>query len=114
VLDKVGVVWANRFKKLREMIFGRLRLALEVTFSSRCALLDRVASFLIVATITSYYGDTSGCGFCPFLLPLGPFLVPLMAASVSAARPPLAAASTLPRTKATPTASSLEACRVAP
>jgi hypothetical protein len=85
------VVQIGHSEKFLEMIFGRLSLALEVTFRSRYALLANVVGFLIIVVIAGYYGDMMGHRFCPFLLPLAPFRVPLAVALVGTARPPLAA-----------------------
>jgi hypothetical protein len=66
-------VRACHFEKFLEMIFGRLCVVLEVTFSCRYALLTRVTDFLIAATIADHYGYVMGLSLWPFLATLGTF-----------------------------------------
>jgi hypothetical protein len=66
-------VWAHRSDKFLEMIFWRLCLAFEVTFSRRYRLLAGVTASLVVATIAGYYGDMEGSPLLPFLAALGAF-----------------------------------------
>jgi hypothetical protein len=106
------VIQTGRFATFLKIIFGQLSLPLEVELGSRYTLLIRVIGFLIAAATIGCYDDMMGSLFLPFLPPLMPFLVPLMVALVGAVQPPLATAPALPRTKAAPTASFPEACRV--
>jgi hypothetical protein len=107
------VVRTGHFEKFLKMIFGRLSLALEVTFGSCHTLLTGITGFLITDAIAGFYGDATGHHSCPFLPHLAPFLVLLVVALVGIAWPLLAATSVLPRMKAAPIASSPEACQVA-
>jgi hypothetical protein len=106
------VVRVGHFEKFLEMVLRLSPLALEVVLGDSDILLSRVASFLVIAIIMGHNSDVPGAPIMPFFLPLAPFLALLMVALDGAARLPLTVAFTLPRTKAAPTASLQEACRV--
>jgi hypothetical protein len=86
---------------------------LEIALGGRDIPLVGVVSFSSPPSSLATTAMHRGCHFYPFLPPLAPFLMPLAMALNGATQPPLAAAFVLPRMKAVPTASSLEACQVA-
>jgi hypothetical protein len=104
MLDRVREVWEGCLEKFLEMIFGRSCLELK----SRLAAATHPSSES-PATMVMRWGHD----IYPLLPPLEPFLVPLNVVLVGVAQPQLVVVSKLPRTKAAPTASSTEACRVA-
>jgi hypothetical protein len=51
------VVQAGHFEKFLEMIFGQLRLVLEVAFSSSYALLTKVIGSLVTTAVADWQRD---------------------------------------------------------
>jgi hypothetical protein len=66
-------MWIGCFKKFLEMVFRRLSLPLEVTFSSRYELLAGVVGFLIVIAVAGLYGNVAGSVLLPLLAALSAF-----------------------------------------
>jgi hypothetical protein len=107
------VVRTGHFEKILEMVLQLLCLVLEVTLDSYDMFLIGADNFLIITIIAGHDSDAPGALLLPLLVTHAPFLVPLTVNLGGGAQLPPLAAFTLPRTKAAPTASSSEACRVA-
>jgi hypothetical protein len=111
VFDGVHMVQTGCFEKFHEMVFQLPHLVLEVLLSDRDILLVKDVCFLALVIAASSNYDPPGALFCPFSLPLVPFLAPLSKALDSAAQ--LLSGTIFPslRTRTAPTTSSPKACR---
>jgi hypothetical protein len=104
------VVWTGCFEKFLEMVHRQPNLVLQITFGGSDILLARVVGFLIITVIAGQNSDALGVPLLPLLMTLATLPSALDGGLGWCARPPLVAAFTLPRMKAAPTTSLLEAC----
>jgi hypothetical protein len=95
------------------MVLRPPRLALEVAFGGQDTFLAGVASFLVTIAVANRYDNVARVPLLLLLAALGTFPRALGSDLSWCSQLMLAAAFTFPRTKPSPTASSLEACRVA-
>jgi hypothetical protein len=103
-------MWKSCFKKFLEVIFRRPILSLEMAFDNRYELLAGVTGFLIAITVTSHHGNAMGSTLLSLLATLSAFPGGLGGYDQTI----IGSRSHITRMKAAPTASSPEACRVAP
>jgi hypothetical protein len=104
------MVRIGHFKNFLEMFLWLSYLVLEVSLDGHNILLAGVVRFLVIVIAVGGDYDPSGRCFCPFLPPSAPFRAPMTVALDGAAwLPPPVAFQSL-RAKATPIASSPEAC----
>jgi hypothetical protein len=79
------MIWTGRIKKFLKVISGLLVLALEITHGGSGVLLVRgIHLLVIIIVVAGSNGDPPRHHFCPFWLPLGLLLAPLLAALGSA------------------------------
>jgi hypothetical protein len=110
VLNWVCVIRTGHFKKLLKEIFGPPILSLEVVFGSRHELLVGVAGFLIAIAVAGHYDNAMGSVLLSLLDALRAFLGAFDGGLGGCGWQLLVVAPALPRMKAAPTTSSLEAC----
>jgi hypothetical protein len=80
VPDGIRMLRTGHFEKFLEVLTRLPYLALEVALSGCNILLVRAVHSLVVIIAAGSNRNPSRCHFCPFLLPLAPFLAPLLVA----------------------------------
>jgi hypothetical protein len=104
------VIQTCHFKKLLKEIFGPPILSLKIAFDSRHELLAGVTGFLIAIAVAGHYDNAMGSVLLSLLDALRAFLGAFDGGLGGCGWQLLVVALALPRMKAAPTTSSLEAC----